>query len=148
MAENIEHEGFIKEIEGDLLKVSITSKAACASCKVKGSCSVSETEEKIIDVIKNDSDNYKIGEAVKVYYKQSLGFRALFLGYLIPFFIVLISLIVLLSATDNELLSGIISLSLLVPYYIDLYLTREKHNKTFTFSIKKNIISDFNNNNV
>ncbi len=147
MSENIEHEGFIKEIEGAVLKVSITSKAACASCKAKGACTVSETEEKIIDVIKNDSDNYKIGEAVKVYYRQSLGFRALLLGYLIPFFIVVFCLIVILSITDNEVLSGTVSLSLLIPYYLFLYLSREKHNNTFSFSIKK-IFSDSNNNKV
>lgn len=133
----IEHKGIVKSIIGNELQVSIIVQSACAACTLKGSCSVSELEEKIVDVFVENPDTYKNGESVEVYYKQSLGFRALFLGYVLPFLILVISLIILMSVTQNELLSGIISLLLLVPYYLILYFSKDKIKQTFMFSIKK-----------
>ena len=139
--EQIEHQGFIKEIIDNHIKVSIISKASCASCQIKGSCSVSEIEEKTVDVITDDFASYKVGESVDVYYKQSLGFRAMFLGYLLPFFVVLFTLILTLSITKNEVFAGLLALFMLIPYYLALYLSRHKHKKTFSFSIKKKYTS-------
>ncbi len=135
----IEHKGIVKSIEGNELQVSILNHSSCASCNVKGSCSVSDIEEKLIDVFVTEPDEYKLGEHVKVYYKQSLGFRALFLGYVLPFFVLLVTMIVMLEITDRELLSGLVSLAILVPYYFVVYITKDKLKKTFSFSIKKSI---------
>jgi len=136
----IEHKGIIKEIKDNELQVSIISHSSCASCSVKGSCSVSDVEEKIIDVFVPDSSEYKQGEHVEVYYKQSLGFRALFIGYVLPFLVLLITMIFMLSITENELLAGLTALGALVPYYLIVYLTKDKLRKTFSFSIKKSIV--------
>ena len=133
----IEHKGIVKSIIGHDIQVSIIAQEGCAACNLKSSCSVSEVEEKIVDVFVENPGNYKNGEDVEVYYKQSLGFRALFLGYVLPFLILVISLIILMSVTQKELLSGIISLILLVPYYLILYFSKDKIKKTFQFSIKK-----------
>lgn len=135
----IEHKGIVKSINGNELQVSIIVQASCASCNFKGSCSVSGLEEKIIDVLVANPDKYENGENVSVYYKQSLGFKALFLGYVLPFLILFISLIILMSITQKELLSGVISLLLLIPYYLILYFSKDKIKKTFTFSIKKSL---------
>ncbi len=132
----IEHQGVIKEIDDNMVKVSILSKSSCTSCQVKGACSVSEIEEKIID-IKCDTTQYKKGEIIDVYYKQSLGFRALFLGYILPFLIVLFSLIIIINLGYSEGIAGLSSILLLIPYYLALYLIRKKLKETFSFSIKK-----------
>ena len=136
----IEHKGIVKSIEGNELQVSILNHSSCASCNVKGSCSVSDIEEKLIDVYVTEPDAYKLGEHVEVYYKQSLGFRALFLGYVLPFLVLLVTMIVMLSVTDRELLSGIVALAALVPYYLIVYITKDKLKKTFSFSIKKSVV--------
>lgn len=133
----VEHSGIIKDIRGNEIQVSIINKSSCASCNLKGSCSVSDIQEKIIDVFVSNPDDYSLGEGVDVYYKQSLGFRALFLGYLLPFIIMLFSMIIMVSLSDNELLAGLVSLSSLIPYYLLVYLTRNKIKKTFSFSVKK-----------
>ena len=135
--EQIEHKGIIKEVHGHELQVSIISEESCASCNLKGSCSVSEVTEKIIDITVADPKEYKTGEAVTVFYKQTLGFRALLLGYVLPFLIMLITLIITLSITNKELVSGLLSLVVLIPYYLLLYLSKDKIKKTFSFSIKK-----------
>jgi len=138
-AEQIEHKGIIKDIIGRKLDVSIIPESACAKCSVKGSCSVSEEDEKIIEVYVDNPNDYKNGEEVEVFYQRSLGFRALFLGYLMPFLILIVSLITLTTFTQNELLSGMVSLLLLFPYYLTLYLSKDKIKKTFRFSIKKSL---------
>lgn len=135
-AKTIEHKGFIQSIENGLIKVSILAQSACASCHAKGGCSVSDIQDKTIDVYEN-SHNYKVGESVNVVLEQKLGFKALFLGYILPFIIVLISLIILTITTKNEAIAGLVSLGLLIPYYIGLNTQKEKLKKSFSFKIEK-----------
>jgi len=132
----IEHKGFIESIENGLIRVSILAQSACASCHAKGACSMSDMQDKTIDIYEN-AENYKVGESVNVILDQKLGFKALFLGYILPFIILMLSLIILTITTENEALSGLISLGLLVPYYFVLYTQKEKFKKSFSFRIEK-----------
>ena len=135
--EQIEHEGVVKNIEGSKMQISIIAKSACLSCSVKGSCSVSDIEEKLVNIYTEDTKDYKIGERVNVFYAQSLGYRALFLGYLLPFLIMVFVLVVTLAITGKEGLSGLLSVLILIPYYLTLYITRQNQAKKFSFSVKK-----------
>lgn len=135
--EKIEHTGIVSEVKDNELKVNILQASACAKCSVSGACDISEETEKIISIHNLNPGAYKPGEKVNVFYRQSLGFRALFLGYLLPFLIVLTSLIILTTITQNEGLSGLVALGLLAPYYLILYFTKDKIKKTFAFSIEK-----------
>lgn len=134
---NIEHKGIVKSINSETISVSIIAEAACASCQVKGSCSASDLKEKIIEIPQEENNNFNLGEQVNVILRQSLGVKALFLGYLFPFIILITSLIVISSFTNNELLSGLLSLGLLVPYYFILHLKRDYLKKEFSFTLKK-----------
>jgi len=58
------------------------------------------------------------------------------LSYLIPLVIVIAGLIALNSLSASELTAGLVSISLLVPYFLFLYLFRKKINRSFTFSLK------------
>ncbi len=136
----IEHEGIIKEIAGNNIKVSIIAKSACLSCQLNTSCSVSDVEEKIIDLTVNNPEVYQAGESVDVFFKQTLGYRALFLGYLLPFIIVFVVLTGTMFLTKNEGIAGLTALGSLFPYYLILYLKRNKIRKTFSFSIKKSTV--------
>ena len=132
MEKEIEHSGHIKEINGNDIKVSFYAQEACSSCNLKSNCSVSDTKEKIVDVKTFKPEDYKVGESVIVFFKQSLGFKALFLGYVLPFLILLTTMIVSLELTGKELFSGLLSLAILAPYYLTLYLSKNKIKKTFT----------------
>ena len=70
-------------------------------------------------------------------FKESKGFTALFYGYVLPFLIVLITLVVVISITNNELYGGLLSLSVLIPYYIILYLFRHQLKKVFKFEVEE-----------
>ena len=50
---------------------------------------------------------YAVGEEVNVVMSQSQGFRAFFLGYLLPFLIIMFILITLTALGVKELLAGI-----------------------------------------
>jgi len=132
----IEHKGFVKKASNDKLIVSIITNSSCASCEVKGSCSASEIEEKEIE-IRKFKEIYNVGEQVIVFFKESLGFRALFLGYLLPFIVLITILIIASSMGLNEGAAGLLALSSLIPYYTIIYFLNKKIKKTFSFSIRK-----------
>jgi sigma-E factor negative regulatory protein RseC len=134
--DHIQHPGRIEKIEDGRITVTILSQSACSTCHSKSMCTVSEMEEKVIDIRNPENDEYKIGEQVTVYMKKSLGTKAVFYGYLFPFLVVLISLILLIALTNNEGLSALIALGLLVPYYYLMHLMKDRFSKTFEFSLE------------
>lgn len=133
---SIEHRGRIDSIDGNKINVNFLAMSGCASCHAKGACTAGDMQEKSVEVF-DFSKQYKIGDEVNVTLKQSLGYRALFLGYLLPFMLVLFILIILTELTNNEAIAGVSSLAVLVPYYLGLYFLRNKIRKKFTFTISK-----------
>jgi len=69
--------------------------------------------------------------------QQSLGFKALFLGYILPLIVLVVSLFVFNALGFSESVSGLLSLAVLVPYYLMLYLFRKSIEKQFHFDIEK-----------
>jgi sigma-E factor negative regulatory protein RseC len=104
---NIEHPGIVDRVEGRQAFVRILPQSACGSCHSKSYCSMSEVSEKIVEVGLREDDQIGQGEQVTITLERSLGFRALFLGYMLPFLILLVSLFVLVSLTGNEGLSAL-----------------------------------------
>jgi sigma-E factor negative regulatory protein RseC len=131
----IEHTGIVQSVEDNFINVSIVSDSACVGCQASGICDVSESEEKVIRTLK--SVDVSKGELVKVLMEKSLGYKALLIGYLLPFIIVIFLLIFLSSLSVPELTTGLVSLFSLVPYYLLVYLNKEKIGKKFSFTIKK-----------
>lgn len=132
----IEHSGIIRSIDNTNIEVIIENAEACVSCQVKNICSVGDKKEKIIEIY-NCKEKYEPGENVIVTLEQSKGLNALFLGYILPFMILVLTMIITSSLSTNQGLAGILSLLILVPYYIILYYFRDKLKKTFTFKIRK-----------
>lgn len=135
-SKSIDHTGVVEEINGDQIKVMIEAASACSSCHAKGVCGVADTKEKHIEV-QDPKNTFSIGEPVKVTMQQSYGFKALILGYVLPFFIVLILLFSVHAITGNEVMAGLISFCSLVPYYVTLYLKKDKIKEYFRFTIQR-----------
>jgi len=132
--ECIEHDGIVQGSGNGSVTVRISSASACSGCHAEGSCTMSGKEEKIIDV--TGSYNVSPGDKVTVLLQQSAGFTALFLGYIIPLLLVVSLLVILISASVNELTAGLCSIGILIPYYFTLRLLRDHIGKKFTFTIK------------
>ncbi|MBA7550238.1 hypothetical protein ES705_42748 [subsurface metagenome] len=134
-SKEIKHPGVITSIVSSKIKVNITTFSACSSCGAKGICSISDVKDKIVEVPK--TGDFSVGQEVQVILHQTQGFKALYLGYIQPFIIVLLTLIITGSLTRNELLVGLFSLGSLALYYLVLYFYKEKIRNKFTFAIKK-----------
>ncbi|BAX79204.1 SoxR reducing system RseC family protein [Labilibaculum antarcticum] len=132
----IDHEGTILEIEEGKITVGIVNVSACSACHAKGACSMSDMKDKSIDVI-DYSNKFKVGEKVNLSYRESLGWLAMFLAYVLPFVLVVLALILATTITSNELISGISALAILLPYYIVLSFFKRHFKKTFSFTIEK-----------
>ena len=136
VTETITHPGIVEKVEGESVFVKILSQSACSSCHAKGMCSVAEVEEKTVEVNYMSGGNYKAGDHVTVRMERSLGKKAVFLGYLLPFILLITTLILMINLTSNEGLSALASLLVLGPYYLLLYLFKEKLSKQFRFRIE------------
>jgi len=132
----IEHEGIIDRIEGGVAHVKINSVSSCASCHAKGVCSAADQEEKFLNVPLQGAE-YGQGEVVQVQVARHLGFRAVALGYVYPFFLLMAVLIAFTIAGTPELRAGTYALISVIPYYLILFLMRKRIGSAFTFSIKK-----------
>jgi len=134
--ENITHPGIIDKVGEDTVFVKILAMSACSSCHAKGMCSVAEIEEKIVEVNKESGREYEEGQEVVVAMQRSLGGKAVFLGYLLPFLLLIGVLIAVLTLSGNEGLAGLSAIAILIPYYLVLYLLRDRLKKTFSFRIE------------
>lgn len=131
----IEHRGVVAEIKSDAIFVDLVVQSACAACHAKSVCGI-DSALKTIEV-RTDKKTFDIGEKVKVVMRESLGMKALFLGYLLPFIVVVTTLLVLLTLNVSEGLSGLISILILAPYYLILYYFKDKIKREFNFDIEK-----------
>ena len=135
--ENVDHEGVITSITEDNIKVEIINKSLCASCHAKSFCSASDQKEKVIDVPYYNNNEFEVGENVVVSMKKSMGFKAVWISYVIPLAILMIFLLTLQQINPNDLFVGGISILAVVMYYIIIYLLRDKISNKFVFTIAK-----------
>ncbi len=136
-AKEIRHEGIVERIDNHDVTVRFLSNSACSACHAKSICSVPDSPEKQI-VVDTPGNNYSTGDKVDIILARSLGFKALFWGYVLPFLAVFITLVSVLSLTDSEGLAGISALLILVPYYLLLKVFNHRITREFVFKLGKN----------
>ena len=138
MNNNIKHLGIVESIDGSHVRVKILQSSACSSCSVKGNCNISETKEKIIDIHdKESADCCSVGQEVMVCGTTSMGMKAVVLAFVLPFIVLLTALFVTMRVTDgDEATSALVSLCTLIPYYIIIYLLRNRISRTFSFTLE------------
>ena len=136
MNTDIRHKAYVKEVDENSMTVTILNESACSTCHAQGACNLSEFQEKDIE-ISNFRRTYTPGEEVTVIFQESQGFKALFYGYMLPFLLVLLTLMITFSVTNNEVFAGLLALSALIPYYITLYFFRHFLKKVFKFEVEE-----------
>lgn len=137
MANTVKHLGIVESINGSYLKVRIVQTSACSSCSVKGHCSAAESKEKLIDVYNKDGLDCQVGSQVTISGATSLGMKAVMWAFVFPFVVLLVSLFISMSVTEgDEAVSSLVSLCMLIPYYLILFLCRERFRRTFVFVLE------------
>ena len=136
MSNKIKHAGVVDGVEGECVRVRILQSSACSACKVAAHCNASETKEKIIDVMDADASHYQKGDQVMVVADTAVGFRASLYGYLLPLILMVVTLVGVLAATHSEGLAAVSALGILIPYYVLLFLMRNKLRNKLSFSLE------------
>lgn len=137
MSNKIKHAGVVDGVEGECVRVRILQSSACSACKVAAHCNASETKEKIIDVMDADASHYQKGDQVMVVADTAVGFRASLYGYLLPLILMVVTLVGVLAATHSEGLAAVSALGILLPYYVLLFLMRNKLRNRLSFTLER-----------
>lgn len=131
----IVHTGKIIDINPDFTTVEIMVSSACSECHAKGICGVSEMEEKVIMVPTDPYELRQVGDVVQVKTKMTMGFKAIWISYVIPLVILMILVLSLSIVVENEFLRGGIAIAGVGLYYLLIWLLRGKLANQFEFYI-------------
>ena len=135
-AETISHEGIVTKITDDELEIKILAQSACAACHAKSACGMGEQAKKNLTVPRPMGRDFALNQRVNIRMAIGQGNRAAVLAYLIPIVLLLAVLFVCLGLGLSDGLSALLSIAALIPYYIVLYLRRDKLKKKFEYGIE------------
>lgn len=131
----IQHAGVVSRITDGEAVVSLLDNINCEGCKAKGACGVSESNDKEIVVPIGDS-KIKINQTVTLSLAKGLGMKAVFWAYVFPFMLMVTTLMIC-SFFTSELIAGVTSLAVLIPYYVVLWYLTPVFKKKFQVSLLK-----------
>ena len=134
--ETISHEGIVTKVSDDELEIKILAQSACAACHAKSACGMGEQAEKILTVPRPKHQEFTLHQKVNVTMAVGQGNKAAVLAYLVPILILLAALFACLGLGLGEGLSALISVAALIPYYLVLYLKRDRLQKKFEYRIE------------
>ncbi len=131
----ITHEGIVLKAPGNgTAEVEILTGSACSGCHAKSACSLGNTESKIINV-KSDAVLMP-GEKVTISMELSQGYRALTIGYILPFIVLITVFIVMTVSGAGEMTSALVSFAAVALYYFIVWGQRKKVEEKFEFKLK------------
>ena len=136
MNDKIRHSGVIDSIEDNVVKVRILQTSACATCKVAVHCNASESKEKLVEVKVADDDVWQVGDAVMVCASRNVISRAMMLAFALPLGLMIATLVAVMVATGDEGTAGLLSIAVLVPYFLLVWLFREHVGRQISFSME------------
>ena len=163
--EMIKHDGIIIALNEDgTALVRIVQTSACAACKAKAMCASAESAEKEMTVVllgerapqnasvfgdpakamrrEGERQGFAVGDTVEVMVQQKMGWKAVVLAYLLPFFVML-AVVAVGSGIGNRIseigeeVIGTVALCAMALYYLVLGMFKEKLQKEFSFTAKK-----------
>lgn len=137
MENSIRHEGTVESVDGEHIRVRIVQHSACSACKVASHCSASESKEKIVDVFHYRQHHLEIGDAVIVGTSSHAAGKALLLGFGLPLLLLLAVIGVMFAAGANEGIAALTAIFTLIPYYIGLWVFRQRIADNIAFFIEE-----------
>lgn len=138
----MQHLGTISKISDSTITVALEPNINCESCKAKAACGVSDSNKKEIEIenTRRFSDSkpksYHLNEEVAVSMEESKGLKAVFWAYILPFLLMICTLFIS-SLFVSEAKAGVLSLLVLIPYYILIFLLNSFFTKKFKVTLFK-----------
>lgn len=141
MAKIMEHRATVTEVvkEENRVEVEMVVDSACSSCKAKAACGTGESDKRCVSVWEEYPDMYQVGDEVTIYIEQYMGTVAVMYCYILPFFMMILSLFITNHFALGDLISGISALVVCAVYYIVLFFLRKRVEKIVVFKIKKQL---------
>ena len=136
MSQKISHSGVVESVDEGCVRVRITQTSACASCKIASHCTASDMKVKIVDVYGTDVEAYKVGQEVVVSTSRNVVNRALLLGFGLPLMVLLVTLVITHVLKCDEATSALAALAMLVPYFLMVWVLRDRIRRSVTFCIE------------
>lgn len=131
----IEHVGIVQAISNSTATILITQQSACSSCHAKAACSAVDSAQKLVEAQTNGQIFHE-GQQVLVVGRSVVGLEAVFYAYIIPFILLLVTLILVFEYTHSELYAALLAIGSLLPFYLLLFLFKNKLSKKFSFSVQ------------
>jgi len=135
MTGDIRHEGVVNSIDGQKVTVRILQASACSGCQASRICNAAESKEKLVEVDMAGAESLSVGQTVTVVAGERMGMTAVMLAFGLPLLLLIVALIAALRVSGSEKVAAIVSLAVLVPYYVVLFLCRNRIKKDFGFRI-------------
>lgn len=135
--EFIDHIGVVIAKEGQLLSVEVINRSACSGCHAKGVCMLGDEKVKVVEIESSSAYRFEVGERVNLKLQRSLGYKALWISYLIPLIILMVLLLSLHTVGLSELAIGLSIIALLSLYYLIVWLFKDRFKREFIFIVEK-----------
>lgn len=135
----IKHDGIIIALNEDgTALVRIVQTSACSACKAKAMCASAESAEKEMTVVLLGDGQWAVGDTVEVMVQQKMGWKAVVLAYLLPFFVMLAVMLIgnAIWAVREEII-GTVALCAMALYYLVLGMFKDKLQKEFSFTARR-----------
>lgn len=133
----IEHSGEVVSVDNDSVTVSVEVGTSCSSCSARSHCVSGNGGTKRTVTVPDVSEQFRVGDKVKVQICSSLARTAVLLCYVVPILVLLSALFLSLRAGVSEAGSAVISLASLSAYYACLWLSRNRISRNLKFYIYK-----------
>ena len=137
MEKKVCKEGIVRKLEGGKVWVEIVVSSACGGCAAKSLCNISEKKNELVEAENFLGEEFVVGETVQIQMQQKLANKAVVLGYLLPFIILITGLFGCHALTHIEWLSVLAGIGLTAIYYIILKLMDKRLAKEFVLFVSK-----------
>lgn len=134
--EEISHRGRIVGIDSRITRVEILQTSACSECHAKSLCGFSEQASKIVPVPTDGFAMHSVGDEVELCMKRSMGMKAVWISYVVPLIILMVTVVSVSAAGAGELVTGLSGIASVVLYYVVILFFRNRLRNEFVFYIK------------
>jgi positive regulator of sigma E activity len=118
----IEHDGMVTDLQNGRVRISLTG-SGCSACH-KSLCMLGDSKAKEVELPLKEN-KFNIGDAVIVKINPASGYKAVILLYLLPFCLMIFTLLLSSQLGYHESIAGLTSLLILIPYFSILFVMKK-----------------------
>lgn len=136
-SEKVCKEGVVRKVQDKRLWVEVVVSSACGGCAAKSLCNISEKKNELVEAVNVTGEEFSVGDTVRIQMVQKLANKAVVLGYLLPFVILVAGLFGCYALTHIEWLSVLVAFGLTAIYYLILKMFDKRLAREFVLHVTK-----------